>query len=120
MLDSFVGASDGMALANRAVTIARGLDDPALLARALTASGCIVGNDLESASPYFAEAMGIARAIGDDWLLSQILAREAYAAAMTGDPAAANAFGVEGSVSRTPSVTGSGHMSAAGASAWRE
>ena len=97
MLDSFVGASDGMALANRAVTIARGLDDPALLARALTASGCIAGNDLEAAAPFFAEAMGIARAIGDDWLLSQVLAREAYAAAMTGDPAAANAFGVEGS-----------------------
>jgi hypothetical protein len=97
MLDSYVSAIDSIEQAHHAVEIARDLDDPALLARALTACGCIVGFNVEAAAPYFAEAVGIARAIGDDWLLSQILAREAYAAAMTGDPIAASALGVEGS-----------------------
>ena len=37
------------------------------------------------ARPYFAEANSIARALGDSWLLSQILAWQAYSAALAGD-----------------------------------
>src|SRR6185437_13590367 len=45
---------------------------------------------------YFAEAIDLARTIGDDWRLSQILGRQAYLAAMAGDPVAAAALGGEG------------------------
>ena len=41
VLDAWVGAADSMDQAEQALAIARELDDPALLARALTACGCI-------------------------------------------------------------------------------
>lgn len=94
-LDSYA-AIDSMSLAQRAVAIARDVGDPALLARALTACGCVAGFDVETAAPYFAEATGLARAIGDDWRLAQILSRQAYGAAMTGDPIATSALASEG------------------------
>ena len=97
VLDSYLSADDGMEQAQVAVEIARELDDPALLARALTACGYLRGFDIETAAPYFAEAIGLARETGDDWRLSQILARQAYGAAMTGEPDAAAAYGAEGS-----------------------
>ena len=46
--------------------------------------------------PYFAEAIGLARAIGDRWRLSQILGWQAYGAVMAGDPIAARAAAEEG------------------------
>jgi hypothetical protein len=46
------------------VVIARDLDEPALLARALTACGYITGYfDAETARAYMAEALGLARAL---------------------------------------------------------
>ena len=56
---------------------ARELGDPALVARALTACGGLAQHDRELAGPYFAEAAGLARDIGDSWLLGQILALDA-------------------------------------------
>ncbi|GAB3008307.1 helix-turn-helix transcriptional regulator [Mycobacterium bourgelatii] len=96
VLDSLVAAFDTGKRAQRALTLARELDDPALLARSLTACGCVAGLDFESAAIYFAEASELARVTGDDWRLSQILSRQAYLAAMQGDPAAASALGTEG------------------------
>ncbi len=82
--------------AEQALAIAREVDDPALLVRALTACGPIAVISAEMAGPYFDEAIGLARALGDPWQLSQILAWQARAAATAGDPIAARAAGEEG------------------------
>ena len=68
-----MGATDSMEQALEALAIAREVDDPALLLRALTACGGIAVYNPEVARPYFAEAIGLARAIGDGWRLGQIL-----------------------------------------------
>ncbi len=96
VLNSYLSVADGMEQAHTAVEIARALDDAALLARALSACGYLHGFDTEAAEPYFSEAIGLARQTGDDWRLSQILARQAYGAAMIGEPALAAAYGAEG------------------------
>jgi len=96
VLDSFTAAIDSGGQVERAVKVARDLGDPALLARALAAGGCIAGLDFDLAARYFGEATQLARLTGDDWRLSQILGRQAYLAAMAGDPVAASAIGVEG------------------------
>ncbi len=96
MLDAITRNHDSMDLAEQALTIARGLDDPALLARALTACCCNAGRDPEVARPYFVEAMVLARARDDRWMLSQILNWQAYGAVLAGDPIAARAAGEEG------------------------
>ena len=105
--------------AQQALAIARELDDPALLARALTACGCVAGDNPELARPYFAEASSLARALGDGWRLSQILGWQALGAVMQGDPIAARAAAEEGATSPRRSTTGSIRVSAAGASVWR-
>ncbi|AGZ49981.1 bacterial regulatory s, luxR family protein [Mycobacterium kansasii 662] len=89
---------DNTARAQRALTIARELDEPALLARVLTACGIVAGYlyDAEAAAAYYAEAAGLARAIGDQWRLSQVLAQQSNTAVMQGDPVAAQAAAEEG------------------------
>jgi hypothetical protein len=82
--------------AQEALTIARDVDDPALLTRALTACACITAHDPELARPYFDEAIGMARALGDSWRLSQILSRQAYGAFMVGDLLAVEPIATEG------------------------
>ena len=64
----------------QALAIARDVDDPALLARTLTACGFIAGQgyNAEVARAYFAEAIGLARAVDDRWRLSQILTLQAH------------------------------------------
>jgi predicted ATPase/class 3 adenylate cyclase len=90
VLDAWVAARFSIDQAQQALAIARELDDPALLARTLTACGVVAGyTDRELARPYFAEAIGLARAIGDRWRLSQILAFQAQGAIIAGDPLAA-------------------------------
>jgi predicted ATPase/class 3 adenylate cyclase/DNA-binding CsgD family transcriptional regulator len=80
------GAADSLDHARQALAIAREVDDPALLARALTACGHIAGYyDAEAARGYFAEAIELARAVGDRWRLSQILALQAGATGMAGE-----------------------------------
>ena len=93
-----VGAPENsLGQAQQALSIARELDDPALLARALTACGVIVAILLaEPADPYFAEAIGLARAVDDRWRISQILAGQATAASYGGDPIATRAPAEEG------------------------
>ena len=97
VLDAWVAARFNMDQAQQALAIAREVDDPALMARALTACGVLAGYyDREVARPYFDEAISLARAIGDRWRLSQILALQAQGAAIAGDPLAARAAAEEG------------------------
>jgi DNA-binding CsgD family transcriptional regulator len=97
VLDAWVAARFNIDQAQQSLAIAREADDPALLARALTACGVVAGYyDREVARSYFAEAIGLARAIGDRWRLSQILALQAQGAAIAGDPLAARAAAEEG------------------------
>jgi DNA-binding CsgD family transcriptional regulator len=92
-----VGAADSPDQAQQALAIARDLDDPALLARALTTCGLIAGYfDAEAARAYLAEAIGLARALGDRWRLSQILVAQAVAALVAGDLLAVRAAAEEG------------------------
>lgn len=96
-LITFVGYS--VSPAQRALEIARELDDPALLARVLTACGIGAGGadfDAEAARAYFEEATVLARASGDNWRLSHILARRSNTAVVVGDPIEARAAAEEG------------------------
>ena len=78
MLAIWGGAADSLDQAQQGLAIAREVNDPALLARALTACGLIAALvSAELAGPYFAEAIGLARALDDRWRLSQILAWQA-------------------------------------------
>jgi predicted ATPase/class 3 adenylate cyclase/DNA-binding CsgD family transcriptional regulator len=97
MLDGWLGATGSTDQAQQALAIAREVDDPGLLVRALVACGYIAAfTNPEAAGPYFAEAVSLARAIGDRWSLSQILSGQAFAAVFAGDPIAARAPAEEG------------------------
>ena len=85
---AWLGTSGSLQRAERALAIAREVDDPALLARALTSYGLIAGYSSASgpeAQACFEEAGRIARELGDFWRLSQIYAWQAYAAISAGD-----------------------------------
>ena len=97
VLTMFVGPA--LDRAERALAIARELDDPALLARTLTACGFIAGGldyNGKAAQTYYSEAMVFARRLDDRWSLSQILAWQANTFVAVGDPIAARAVGEEG------------------------
>ena len=95
-LNAFMGATDSMEQAHEALAIAREVGDPALLLRALTACGGIAVYNPEVARPYFAEAIGLARTIGDGLRLGQMLAWQAFGGVMVGDPIAVRAAAEEG------------------------
>ena len=111
-----VGAADSPDRAQQALAIAREVDDPALLARALTACGYIAGFfDAEAAREYLAEAIGLARALGDRWMLSQILAsKPSPAVGVTRSRCARPPR--RDAISPTRSATGSARAGAASAS----
>lgn len=89
--------AEGFARAQRSLAIARELDDPALLARTLTACGRLAALDAELARPYLSEAENLTRAMGDRWRLSQLLYSQALAALLGGgDLDAAAAAATEG------------------------
>jgi predicted ATPase/class 3 adenylate cyclase/DNA-binding CsgD family transcriptional regulator len=98
VLDTYLGATDRRDQADQAVAIARDVDDPALLARTLTARGFIAnaGYDVELARACMAEAIGLARAVNDQWRLSQILAEQARGAHIAGDWLGVREAGEEG------------------------
>jgi predicted ATPase/class 3 adenylate cyclase/DNA-binding CsgD family transcriptional regulator len=100
LLATSVGATDGMDQAQQALAIAREVDDPALLLRALTACGLIaVFNNPEAARPYFAEAIGLALELDDRWRLSQILGWSAIGVTLVaGDPISGRPAAEEGRV----------------------
>lgn len=64
VLDSFTAAITSWEQVHRAVETARELGDPALLARTLTACGCLAGLDFDSAAGYLAEAIKLVRMTG--------------------------------------------------------
>jgi DNA-binding CsgD family transcriptional regulator len=97
MLGLQAGAAESLDRAQQALAIARDVDDPALLARALTGCGLVAGYfDAEAARGYLAEAIGLARAVGDRWRLCQILVSQAAVATVAGDPLAVRAAAEEG------------------------
>jgi predicted ATPase/class 3 adenylate cyclase/DNA-binding CsgD family transcriptional regulator len=96
MIDAAINTTDSVPQAERALAIARELEDPGLLAKALTACGCVNGYNPAVAVPYFAEAIELARAQNDRWTLSLILGWQALGAYMTGDPIAVRAAAEEG------------------------
>lgn len=96
---AWAGVAVGVEEADEALTSARCLDDQGLLVRALIARGCASLYDAEAAGPYFAEAVDLAREVGDGWLLSQALGGRSRPAVVAGDLAttvttAANALDV--------------------------
>jgi predicted ATPase/class 3 adenylate cyclase/DNA-binding CsgD family transcriptional regulator len=96
VIDLVLGAADSVDRAQQALALARDIDDPAVLARALTACGLTAAYNAELAGTYFAEAIELARALDDRWRLSQILAWQADAAIAAGDPIAAHMVAEEG------------------------
>ena len=98
LLAAWVNAAASLDQAQQALAIARDIDDPALLVRALTAC-CLIAvlHEPEVGRPYFAEAIGLARALDDRWRLSQLLGFQAIGAAVVaGNPIAARAAAEEG------------------------
>lgn len=91
-----IGAPEGLELAEKSLTIAREIDDPALLARALTACISAAGYNSDVGRPYFTEALALARVLGDDWRLSQIFGAWVLSVYAMGDPSAVRAFAEEG------------------------
>lgn len=99
-LDTWVTGSASTESARRALSMARELDDPALLFRALTACGFTLGytGEAEVAATYFVEAGELARAVGDSWALIQILAWQANIAQAAGFPLTALPYAEEACV----------------------
>ena len=98
VLDVWTGLASGKgpAEAEEAVALARQLDDPKLLARALTAAGCVPGFLPRMGASYFAEAAVLARETDDVWTLAQILGWQALTANVAGDPVTGRSAGEEG------------------------
>ncbi|MBV9722871.1 MAG: LuxR family transcriptional regulator, partial [Mycobacterium sp.] len=96
VLATVAGMPTGMDQAEQALAIARHIEDPALLVRALPACGLTAAYNAELAAAYFAEAVELARELHDSWRLSQILCWQADAAVAAGDPIAARVAAEEG------------------------
>jgi hypothetical protein len=90
--------NDEIDQADEALAIAREIDDPVLLLRALTSRGSLIGYNVKGAEPYFAEAVKIAREVGDEWRLSHILGWQAFGNLIAGDPNATCTIAEEGRV----------------------
>jgi predicted ATPase/class 3 adenylate cyclase/DNA-binding CsgD family transcriptional regulator len=96
MLDAMAHADQSIEEAQQALAIAREVGDPELVARALTACASSATFHPEAAQPYLDEAIAMARASGDRWWLSQILAWQCAGAYYVGDPVTARRAGAEG------------------------
>jgi predicted ATPase/class 3 adenylate cyclase/DNA-binding CsgD family transcriptional regulator len=81
--------------ADEALAIARQLDNPGLLMRALAARG-LIGFGSAAAQEYRAEAIALARKLGDRLRLSHILSVETLVASFTGDLISKRAAAQEG------------------------
>jgi predicted ATPase/DNA-binding CsgD family transcriptional regulator len=96
MLMSVLAAPDTLARVEASLTIARQVDDPGLLLRALLACGSTAVFDVDVARPYLVEAITLARTAGDTWRLAQGLWWQAYASVVAGEPTSALEAGTEG------------------------
>ena len=95
-LGSWAVPTDHTGQARQALAMAREVDDPALLVSVLTSCIGAAAFDAEAVHPYVEEAIGLARELGDQWRLGQILGWKAYVAILGGDPITARAAGEEG------------------------
>ncbi|VBA40233.1 Putative HTH-type transcriptional regulator [Mycobacterium attenuatum] len=86
ILASWVGIPAELGRAQEALAVARKLDDPGLIARALIACGMLALYDPRVSHPYLTEAIDLVRAIGDRRTLCQIFSYQATAAVMAGEP----------------------------------
>ena len=91
-----IGIPTELSRAQEALAIARQLDDPALIAQTLIACGMLCFYNAEMAQQYFAEAIDLVRAAGDQWSLSQIFSHLSTVGVMAGEPIAARAAAEEG------------------------
>lgn len=96
ILAAWVGVPMDLGRAQEALSVARRLDDPALIARALMACGMLAIYDPELAQHYFAEAIDLVQAAGDRWSLCQIYSYQATVAVLAGEPVAACAAAEQG------------------------
>jgi predicted ATPase/class 3 adenylate cyclase/DNA-binding CsgD family transcriptional regulator len=96
MLNSWLEITDALEQAEEALALARDVDDPALLARALAARCSVLAHDYEVSRPYFTEAIALARELGDSWRLCQIFGRQTYSAFVAGDLTATELVASEG------------------------
>jgi predicted ATPase/class 3 adenylate cyclase/DNA-binding CsgD family transcriptional regulator len=96
VLNMILVVADSLGQAQQALALAREIEDPVVLARALTACGATAAYNAELAGAYFAEAIELARELDDKWTLSQILTSQASAAIAAGDPIAARVAAEEG------------------------
>ena len=96
VLDAAVATVGDKDHADEALAIARQLNDPTLLGRALLARGSVDIDNVEFVRPHFAEAIGLARAAGDKWMLCQSLSWQAYAECLAGDLTVARQAAEEG------------------------
>jgi predicted ATPase/class 3 adenylate cyclase/DNA-binding CsgD family transcriptional regulator len=92
VLLAWLGRPSGIDEAEQVLTVARELDDPALVIRALIARGDAGGYEMS----FLSEAAELARQQGDSWMLSQVLGRQALRAMARGDPVGARAAAAEG------------------------
>jgi DNA-binding CsgD family transcriptional regulator len=98
LLGSVVVGADSLDQGQQALAIAREVDDPALLARALSAC-CLIAvfTTPEVARPYLPEAIGLVRALDDRWRLSELLSWQALGTVVVaGEPIAGRAAAEEG------------------------
>ncbi|MDT5333138.1 MAG: hypothetical protein QOF31_4435 [Mycobacterium sp.] len=93
---AWLGTAEGAPIADKALVLARNIGDPALMIRALVAHGICYAYDVGVAETDFTEAGRLARELDDRWRLSQVLASQAMAGTMIGDPAAIIAAAPEG------------------------
>jgi DNA-binding CsgD family transcriptional regulator len=98
-LNAWVIAAVNLELAEDALTTARQHGDPALIAKVLPVCGTLNLYNLykpEVAQRYFAEAIDLVRASGDQWTLGQIRGYQAFTAQVAGDPVGCQAAAQEG------------------------
>ncbi|GBG35888.1 transcriptional regulator [Mycobacterium montefiorense] len=96
VLATAFGHPENVDHARQALDLARDIDDAAVLARALTAYGFTAAYRGELPEKYFAEAIELARTSNDKWRLAQMLAWQAHAVLVAGDPVAARVAAEEG------------------------
>nr|WP_246398400.1 LuxR family transcriptional regulator [Mycobacterium vicinigordonae] len=96
LLHTWAIGVDSATWAEQAVSMAREIGDPALLARALTACGVMTAYGGQDGQQYFDEAIGLARPLGDKWLMAQLLGWQTNLAFMNGDIPAVRKLGAEG------------------------
>ena len=85
-LAGLFGVPNAMEHAQRAVAVARGLNDPSVLVRALASFCTVAVYDSGTVLPLLAETIDLARDLGDTWRLSQAMGWWGLMEMSTGHP----------------------------------